>query len=90
MLNACRTTRIYCRDDCPPGRRTLPQNRLRFGSRAEAEAAGYRACKVCKPDVYEGPWTPKQRPAPRVARLGVRDRGFDTAGGHERGGHVDV
>jgi AraC family transcriptional regulator of adaptative response / DNA-3-methyladenine glycosylase II len=59
LLNGCRTTRIYCREDCPPGRRTLPKNRVRFASQAEAIAAGYRACKVCNPDQLSGPWQPK-------------------------------
>jgi methylphosphotriester-DNA--protein-cysteine methyltransferase len=61
MLSGCRTTRIYCRENCPPGRRTLPANRVRFASEAEAIAAGYRACKVCRPDVLTGPWQPGQR-----------------------------
>ncbi len=50
ILNGCRTTRIYCRPDCPPGRRTRPENRVHFQSREEAIAQGYRACKVCQPD----------------------------------------
>jgi methylphosphotriester-DNA--protein-cysteine methyltransferase len=58
-INACRTTRIYCLANCPPGRRTKAVNRLSFASRAEAEAAGFRACKVCRPDLYEGAWQPK-------------------------------
>ena len=58
-FHACRTTRIYCLANCPPGRRTKPENRLSFASRAEAEAAGFRACKVCRPDLYEGVWEPK-------------------------------
>ncbi len=59
-VHACRTTRIYCREDCPPGRRTRPENRVSFESRAAAQAAGYRACKVCRPDDgAEGPWRPK-------------------------------
>jgi AraC family transcriptional regulator of adaptative response / DNA-3-methyladenine glycosylase II len=60
MLSACRTTRIYCLDNCPPGRRTKPENRVQFASEAEAIAAGYRACKVCRPDLYEGSWLPKR------------------------------
>jgi AraC family transcriptional regulator of adaptative response / DNA-3-methyladenine glycosylase II len=59
MINACRTTRIYCRENCPPGRRTKPENRVTFATQADAIAAGYRACKVCLPDVYSGPWQPK-------------------------------
>ena len=61
MLNGCRSTHIYCRENCPPGRRTLPQNRVHFESEAEAIEAGYRACKVCRPDVFEGPWRAGQR-----------------------------
>jgi methylphosphotriester-DNA--protein-cysteine methyltransferase len=60
-LNGCRTTRIYCRENCPPGRRTKPENRVTFTSEAAAKAAGYRACKVCRPDVLAGPWRPKKR-----------------------------
>ncbi|MFH1083071.1 MAG: methylated-DNA--[protein]-cysteine S-methyltransferase [Pseudomonadota bacterium] len=55
LFNGCRTTRIYCLPGCPAGRRTKPENRVRFGSREEARATGYRACKICKPD---GPDTP--------------------------------
>lgn len=57
-ISGCRTTKIYCRPDCPPGRRTKPENKVYFSSRNEARAKGYRACKVCKPDdtfkVHEG------------------------------------
>ena len=49
-INGCRTTHIYCRPDCPAGRRTRPENRVHFQSREDAIAQGYRACKVCKPD----------------------------------------
>ncbi len=49
-INGCRTTKIYCRPGCPPGRRTKPENRIYFKSRKEARVRGYRACKVCKPD----------------------------------------
>jgi len=63
MLNACRTTKIYCRENCPPGRRTKPENRVHFESEGAAQAAGYRACKVCLPNVFTGPWQPKQRAA---------------------------
>jgi O-6-methylguanine DNA methyltransferase len=49
-ISGCRTTKIYCRSGCPPGRRTKPENRVYFKSRKEARQSGYRACKVCKPD----------------------------------------
>ena len=49
-ISGCRTTRIYCRPDCPAGRRTKPENKVYFQSTEEARAKGYRACKICKPD----------------------------------------
>jgi methylphosphotriester-DNA--protein-cysteine methyltransferase len=61
MLNGCTTTRIYCRENCPPGRRTKPEHRVHFTSEAQAQAAGYRACKVCRPDQSRGPWQPRRR-----------------------------
>jgi methylphosphotriester-DNA--protein-cysteine methyltransferase len=61
MLYACTTTKIYCLENCPPGRRTKPANRRQFADEAEAQAAGFRACKVCRPDVYTGPWQPKAK-----------------------------
>ncbi len=50
ILFGCRTTRIYCRPDCPAGRRMKPENRVPFRSREEARRQGYRACKICRPD----------------------------------------
>ncbi len=62
-LNGCVTTKIYCREDCPPGRRTKPQNRVHFKSRDDALSQGFRACKVCLPDSpADGkPWRSKSR-----------------------------
>ena len=50
VIHGCRTTRIYCREDCPAGRRMKPENLVHFRSQEEARASGYRACKICKPD----------------------------------------
>jgi AraC family transcriptional regulator of adaptative response/methylated-DNA-[protein]-cysteine methyltransferase len=45
-----RTTGIYCRPSCP-ARRPKPEN-VRFHATArDAERAGFRACKRCKPDL---------------------------------------
>ena len=52
-FQGCRTTRIYCRPDCPAGKRMKPHNRIHFSSVEEARASGYRACKVCKPDGHD-------------------------------------
>ncbi|QPB21958.1 bifunctional DNA-binding transcriptional regulator/O6-methylguanine-DNA methyltransferase Ada [Rhizobium sp. 007] len=43
------TTGIYCRPSCP-SRTANPKNVRFHDSIAEAEAAGFRACKRCKPD----------------------------------------
>lgn len=45
---AVTTTRIYCLPDCR-SRPPKPENVRFFSSMAAAEAAGYRACKRCKP-----------------------------------------
>jgi methylated-DNA-[protein]-cysteine S-methyltransferase len=62
-ISGCRTTKIYCRPGCPPGRRTKPENKVFFRSIAEARAKGYRACKICRPDE-----SPKVREAIFVTR----------------------
>jgi AraC family transcriptional regulator of adaptative response/methylated-DNA-[protein]-cysteine methyltransferase len=43
------TTGVYCRPDCG-ARLPRPENVRFFSSTAEARAAGFRACKRCKPD----------------------------------------
>lgn len=35
--------------DCKTAAKMKPANRVAFGSMAEAEKAGFKACKVCKP-----------------------------------------
>lgn len=44
-----RTTGVYCRPSCG-SRLAKPENVRFFATRAEAEAAGFRPCKRCKPD----------------------------------------
>ncbi|MQF99322.1 MAG: hypothetical protein FI727_00485 [SAR202 cluster bacterium] len=62
VLNACKTTKIFCRSNCPPGRRTKVENRLVFQNIEEAQFSGYRACLVCRPlDGKPGPWVPKSK-----------------------------
>lgn len=43
------TTHIYCFPTCHCARRITERHRVAFGSAAAAEAAGYRACQVCRP-----------------------------------------
>jgi AraC family transcriptional regulator of adaptative response/methylated-DNA-[protein]-cysteine methyltransferase len=49
---AVSTTGVFCRPDCK-SRRPLRENVRLFSTAAEAQAAGYRACKRCKPTT---PW----------------------------------
>lgn len=49
FVYAVATTGVYCRPGCP-SRRANPENVRFFDGAAEAEAAGYRPCKRCKPD----------------------------------------
>ena len=46
---AVKTTGIYCRPSCP-ARRPKRENIQFFDTAAEAEQAGYRACRRCSPD----------------------------------------
>lgn len=59
-----RTTRIYCRPTCRPGRAPRPENCVPFAEGATARAAGFRACKRCRPDDAVAP-----------SRRGGRDSG---------------
>ncbi len=43
------TTGVYCRPGCP-ARPARPENQRFFPGIAEAEAAGFRPCKRCRPD----------------------------------------
>jgi AraC family transcriptional regulator of adaptative response / DNA-3-methyladenine glycosylase II len=45
------TTGIYCLPSCA-ARPPKPQNVRLFTTEAEAKAAGFRACKRCRPDLY--------------------------------------
>ena len=47
------TTRIYCRPTCP-SRRANPHHRRFFSSAADAERAGFRPCRRCRPDLAPG------------------------------------
>ena len=49
FLYAARTTGIYCVPTCP-SRRPARRNVVFFGTGAEAAAAGFRACRRCRPD----------------------------------------
>ena len=46
---AVRTTGVYCRPSCG-SRRARPENLQFYATAADAERAGFRPCKRCKPD----------------------------------------
>jgi AraC family transcriptional regulator, regulatory protein of adaptative response / DNA-3-methyladenine glycosylase II len=48
FITAVRTTGIYCRPSCP-ARTPLRRNVTFYATAEEARAAGYRACKRCRP-----------------------------------------
>jgi O-6-methylguanine DNA methyltransferase len=45
----CKTTGIYCFATCSHARRVAPRNRVAFSTPTQAEHAGFRGCKVCRP-----------------------------------------
>jgi AraC family transcriptional regulator of adaptative response/methylated-DNA-[protein]-cysteine methyltransferase len=49
LIFAVRTTGVYCRPSCA-SRPAKRENVVFFNTPAEAEMAGYRACKRCRPD----------------------------------------
>jgi AraC family transcriptional regulator, regulatory protein of adaptative response / methylated-DNA-[protein]-cysteine methyltransferase len=51
---AVRTTGIYCRPSCP-ARRPLRDNVRFFTTRVDAETAGFRACRRCRPAAERAP-----------------------------------
>ena len=55
MLGGHRRTKVYGRLDCPGALRWIAKghyvrHRVFFADAATARAAGYRPCKVCRPD----------------------------------------
>jgi AraC family transcriptional regulator of adaptative response / DNA-3-methyladenine glycosylase II len=67
-VEAVITTGIYCRPGCPG--RPRPENTRRFGSAAEAEAGGFRACLRCRP--YRDETAVDLVSAPELACRGVQ------------------
>jgi AraC family transcriptional regulator of adaptative response/methylated-DNA-[protein]-cysteine methyltransferase len=79
FVYAVATTGVYCRPECP-SRRPRRENVEFFESCQEAEAAGYRACRRCRPDEVGRQQLAVARiqhlletaePEPTLARLGV-------------------
>ena len=68
------TTKIYCRPSCKPPTRPRLENRRYYASNLEAVSAGFRACKLCRPDGLE----PVKREAQLVAALAQNALEFES------------
>lgn len=64
FVYAVRSTGVYCRPSCP-SRRARPENVAFFADGAQAEAAGFRPCRRCRPE--QAPLATRQ--AEQVAAL---------------------
>ncbi|QGN31624.1 DNA-3-methyladenine glycosylase 2 family protein [Microlunatus sp. Gsoil 973] len=72
------STGIYCRPSCP-ARTPKPENCRFFAAAGAAQAAGFRACRRCRPDTVPGSpqWNPRADAVARAMRLiadGLVDR----------------
>ncbi|MBD0293344.1 MAG: DNA-3-methyladenine glycosylase 2 family protein [Jiangellaceae bacterium] len=80
FYTAVTSTRIYCRPSCPA--RTPKRENVRFyRSAAQAQAAGFRACRRCRPDVSPGSpeWNIRADLTGRAMRL-IADGAVDRDG----------
>ena len=68
------TTKIYCRPSCKPPTRPRLENCRYYASSLEAVSAGFRACKLCRPDSLE----PMKREAQLVAALAQNALEFES------------
>lgn len=78
FVTAVVTTGIYCRPSCPVVA-PMPRNMRFLPTAAAAQAAGFRACKRCRPDAAPGSpeWDTRSDLVARAVRLiadGVVDR----------------
>lgn len=86
---AVRTTGIYCRPSCP-AMTPKPHNVSLYPSAAAAQAAGYRACRRCRPDSVPGSpeWDVRSDQVARAVRMiadGFLDRDDVPALAHRLG-----
>ncbi|QIM17771.1 DNA-3-methyladenine glycosylase 2 family protein [Leucobacter coleopterorum] len=74
------STGIYCRPSCP-ARKPRPENCRFYSSAAACVAAGFRACKRCRPDAVPGTrdWDARGDLVARAVRR-IRDGAVDAVG----------
>lgn len=68
FVYAVSTTGVYCRSGCP-SRRPKPENVHFFAAAADAERAGFRPCKRCRPQRAEPPPDPRQALVAAACRM---------------------
>lgn len=80
FVTAVLTTRIYCRPSCPV-RPPFARNVRFYPTAAAAQAAGFRACKRCRPDASPGSpeWNVRGDVVARTMRL-IADGTVDREG----------
>src|SRR5262245_23819905 len=80
FYTAVRTTGIYCRPSCP-AQTPKPENVTFFTTAAAAQAAGFRACKRCRPEASPGSpeWDVRADLVARALRL-IADGVVDEVG----------
>jgi AraC family transcriptional regulator of adaptative response / DNA-3-methyladenine glycosylase II len=80
FFTAVRTTGIYCRPSCP-ARTPLARNVSFFTTAAAAQAAGFRACRRCRPDAVPGSpeWDVRADVVARAMRL-IADGAVERSG----------
>lgn len=80
FVTAVVTTKIYCRPSCPV-RPPFARNMRFFPTAAAAQAAGFRACKRCRPDASPGSpeWNVRGDVVARAMRL-IADGTVDRVG----------
>src|SRR3954451_3696699 len=80
FFTAVHTTGIYCRPSCP-ARTPLARNVTFFTTAAAAQAAGFRACRRCRPDAAPGSpeWDVRADVVARAMRL-IADGEVERAG----------
>jgi hypothetical protein len=81
FVYAVRTTGVYCRPSCP-SRLAKPENVVLFDGCEDAERAGFRACKRCRPSAASGPQQEPESEDALIARYDWRAIGaeLDTYG----------
>jgi len=90
FFTAVRTTGIYCRPVCP-ARTPRRANCVFFACAAAAEAAGFRACRRCRPEVAPGTpaWLGTAATVARALRM-IEDGALDHAGVPELAARLGV